>query len=92
MESGPHARRGRGRPRAADPRTARLDIRTTAGELLELERAAASAGKPLATWVRETALARAREERGEPAPPSVPLDEAIEAATEALRELAGRRS
>lgn len=84
MDSAPAPRRGRGRPRAENPRTSRVEIRTTAGELEELERAAASAGKPIATWVRETALARAREERGEPAPPSVGLDEAIEA----LRELA----
>lgn len=88
----PPARRGRGRPKAENPRTSRVEIRTTADELELIERAALAAAKPIATWVREIALERAREERGEPAPPSVPLDEAIEAATEALRELAGRRS
>lgn len=76
---GPVEPKRRGRPKSDDSLDVRLDVRMTTAEREELERAASDAGQPLRTYIRDAALARAREQRGEPAPVAVPLDEAIEA-------------
>lgn len=82
---GPIARKRRGRPRASDPRTSRLEIRMTPDELARVEQAATRAGSgTVSGWVRDVVLEAAQRE---PAPPTVPVDEAIEATSEALREL-----
>lgn len=83
------ARRRGGVTRTGERATERLDVRLTTEERAELEAAASAVGEPLRAYVRDAALQRARE--GSPgAPEVVPLDDAIEAATEALRSAARR--
>ena len=72
------APRKRGPKPRADARRHEIDVRLSDEERATLEAAAADAGQPLRTYVRDAALARARE--GEPT-----LDDAI-AALEALRK------
>lgn len=53
-------KRGRGRPPAGEAKRKRLELALSPAERAQLTTAAACEGAELATWIRETALRRAR--------------------------------
>jgi uncharacterized protein (DUF1778 family) len=53
-------KRGRGRPTAEERRETVRNVRFTEEEDAEVEAAAKSDGRPVATWIREAALEAAR--------------------------------